>query len=185
MTSRRITRLPAALAAVLALAIAVAAVAAACGSTDSVTVEPSPTITPSVVASVVPGTITDAARSGDLRAFLSAVTAAGLQKTLQQAGPFTVFAPNDEALGAITLDDLKRDDKLSDVLAYHIVPGQNIVLADVSSGDSFMTEEGQSVTVTFDGGATLVNDATVTAAYAGADWTLYVIDRVLFPPVED
>lgn len=154
---------------------------AACGSGES-TADPSPTVTPSVVASVVPGTITDAARSGDLGAFLSAVAAAGLQTQLEEAGPFTVFAPSNEALGAITLDQLKQSDSLKDVIAYHIVPGVNVKLAETSSGDTFVTDEGGSLTITFDGGATLVNDATVVRAYAGTDWTLYVVDRVLFPP---
>ena len=69
------------------------------------------------------------------------------------------------------------------MVGYHIVPGQNIQLSAIQSGDSFVTDEGAPLTITFDGSTTLVNDATVVAAYAGTDWTLYVIDRVLFPPV--
>ena len=128
------------------------------------------------------GTLTEAAQSGDLGAFLSAVTAAGLQQKLQEAGQFTVFAPNKAAFGAVSLDQLGQGRTLKDVVGYHIVPGQNIQLSAVQSGDSFVTDEGAPLTITFDGSTTLVNDATVVAAYAGTDWTLYVIDRVLFPP---
>jgi len=168
---------------VLAAVLAVAVLSlAACGSSDTASTEASPTVTPSVVPSVVPGTLTEAAKSGDLGKFLAAVTAAGLQQKLAEAGPFTVFAPSNEALGSITLDDLKQGHKLTDVIAYHIVPGENITLTEIQSGDTFVTDEGSSLTITFDGGATLVDDATVTAAYAGTDWTLYVIDQVLFPP---
>ena len=165
------------------LALALAATLTACSSNGGAGSSPSPTVTPSVVPSVTTGTLTEAAQSGDLGAFLSAVTAAGLQQKLQEAGQFTVFAPNKAAFGAISLDQLGQGRTLKDVVGYHIVPGQNIQLSAVQSGDSFVTDEGAPLTITFDGGATLVNDATVVAAYAGTDWTLYVIDRVLFPPV--
>jgi uncharacterized surface protein with fasciclin (FAS1) repeats len=163
------------------LALALAATLTACSSNGAGS-SPSPTVTPSVVPSVVPGSFTEAAQSGDLGGFLRAVTAAGLQQKLLEAGPFTVFAPNKQAFGAVSLDQLGQGRKLKDVVGYHIVPGQNIQLGAIQSGATFVTEEGAPLTVTFDGGATLVNDATVVAAYAGTDWTLYVIDRVLFPP---
>lgn len=164
------------------LGLALAAALTACSSDGAAGSSPSPTITPSIVPSVVPGTVTEAAQSGDLGAFLSAVTAAGLQQKLQDAGAFTVFAPNKEAFGAISLGELGQGSRLKDVVGYHIVPGQSIQLDAIQSGDTFVTDEGEPLTITFDGGATLVNDATVVAAYAGSDWTLYVIDRVLFPP---
>lgn len=164
------------------LTLALATTLTACSSDGAADSSPSPTVTPSVVPSVAPGTVTEAAQSGDLGAFLSAVTAAGLQKKLQEAGEFTVFAPNKEAFGAISLDQLGQGSGLRDVIGYHIVPGQNVQLSEVRSGDTFVTEEGEPLTISFDGSTTFVNDATVVAAYAGSDWTLYVIDRVLFPP---
>jgi uncharacterized surface protein with fasciclin (FAS1) repeats len=164
------------------LALALATTLTACSSNGAAGSSPSPTVTPSVVPSVVSGTVTEAAQSGDLGGFLTAVTAAGLQTKLQEAGQFTVFAPNKQAFGAVSLDQLGQGRRLRDVVGYHIVPGQNIQLSAIQSGATFVTDEGAPLTITFDGGATLVNDATVVAAYAGTDWTLYVIDRVLFPP---
>lgn len=174
-----------ALALVVALITLLALTLTSCGSESSESSpSPSPTITPSVVASQVPGSVLDAAKSGDLDAFLKAVTAAGLQKQLAKAGPFTVFAPNDEAFASMTLPQLKLNaENLKAVVQYHVVSGQDIELQDVSDGQQFTTLQGEPVTFTFDGaGGTMVNDATVVAAYAGAEWTIYAVDKVLTPP---
>jgi uncharacterized surface protein with fasciclin (FAS1) repeats len=170
-----------------AVATAVAIGAAGCGSSEdaasSPTPQPSATVTTSVIPSPVPGTALDAAKAGDLNAFLAAVAAAGLQKELSSKGPFTLFAPNEEAFKSVSVSDLRQNIKqLKDVLEYHIVPGENIQLADVTDGQTFVTAEGAPLTITLDGGTTLVNDATVVSAYTGGDWTIYVIDQVLFPP---
>lgn len=178
--STRTKRLAAGLA-LAAAAVVLAIAVAACGGNAEPAAGASPTLTPSIVPSVVPGSITDAAKSGDLGAFLAAVTAAGLQTKLEEDGPFTVFAPNKDAFGAISLDQLKESRELKDVLEYHIVPGQNITLADVTSGDTFVTDEGSPLTITVDGGTTYVNDAQIVAAYEGSTWTLYVIDKILSP----
>jgi uncharacterized surface protein with fasciclin (FAS1) repeats len=178
--SQRTKRFAAGLVVVVAVAIGALAIAA-CGAESEPTDGASPTLVPSIVPSVVPGTITDAAKAGDLGAFLSALTAAGLQAKLEEDGPFTVFAPNKDAFAAISLDQLEEARALKDVLEYHIIPDQNVQLADVTSGDTFTTDEGSPVTITIDDGATYVNDAQIVAAYAGSTWTLYVIDRILSP----
>ena len=126
------------------LALALAATFTACSSDGAAGSSPSPTVTPSVVPSVTSGTLTEAAQSGDLGAFLSAVTAAGLQKKLQEAGEFTVFAPNKAAFGAISLDQLGQGRTLKDVVGYHIVPGQNIQLSAVQSGDTLRDRRGRA-----------------------------------------
>lgn len=179
----RRTRLSA-LAALAAAAVIVLA-AAGCGSgSSSASPTPSPTITPKVVPSVSAGTILEAARAGDLNAFLGAVALAGLQNTLAQKIPFTVFAPNDEAFKSIGLEELKQDlPKLKSILAYHIVPTEDLKLADIKNGQTAMTYEGSPLTFTVNGGAVMVNDAGVVQVIEGPMWTIFVIDKVLVPAV--
>ena len=179
----RRTRLSA-LAALAAAAVIVLA-AASCGSgSSSASPTPSPTITPKVVPSVSAGTILEAARAGDLNAFLGAVALAGLQNTLAQKIPFTVFAPNDEAFKSIGLEELKQDlPKLKSILAYHIVPTEDLKLADIKNGQTAMTYEGSPLTFTVNGGAVMVNDAGVVQVIEGPMWTIFVIDKVLVPAV--
>jgi uncharacterized surface protein with fasciclin (FAS1) repeats len=159
--------------------------AAGCGSgSSSASPSPSPTITPKVVPSVSTGTILEAARAGDLNAFLEAVALAGLQNTLAQKIPFTVFAPNDEAFKSIGLEQLKQDlPKLKSILAYHIVPTEDLKLADIKNGQTAMTYEGSPLTFTVNGGAVMVNDARVVQVIEGPMWTIFVIDKVLVPAV--
>lgn len=172
---------------IMAVAAASAFVFAACGDssspTTSPTPSPTPTVTPSVVLSPVPGSAADAAKSGDLNQFVKIVTAAGLEKQLAEKGPWTIFAPSDEAFKSVPLTQLLADVKqLKSVVAYHIVPDVNIQLSDVQDGQTFVTAEGSPVAITFDGGARLVNSATIVSGYAGTNWTIYVIDQVLSPP---
>jgi len=175
------------LSALVALAVSAAIVLAAvgCGSgSSSASPTPSPSITPKVVPSVSTGTILEAAQAGDLNAFLGAVALAGLQKTLDQKIPFTVFAPNDEAFKSIGLEGLKQDlPKLKSILAYHVVPAENLKLADIKNGQKALTYEGSAVTFTVNGGAVMVNDANVVQAIEGPAWTIFVIDKVLVPAV--
>jgi len=177
------------LSALAALAVSAAIVLAAVGcgsgsSSASPTPSPSPSITPKVVPSVSTGTILEAARAGDLNAFLGAVALAGLQDTLDQKIPFTVFAPNDEAFKSIGLEGLKQDlPKLKSILAYHIVPTEDLKLADIKNGQKALTYEGSAVTFTVNGGAVMVNDANVVQVIEGPAWTIFVIDKVLVPAV--
>jgi uncharacterized surface protein with fasciclin (FAS1) repeats len=175
---------PAALAA-LAVAALIVLAAAGCGSGSSpASPAPSPSITPEVVPSVSTGTIIEAAKAGDLKSFLGAVALAGLQKTLDQKIPFTVFAPNDEAFTNIGLADLSKDlPKLKSILDYHIVPTENLKLADITNGEKAMTYEGSPVVFTVDGGAVKVNDANVVQVIEGPTWSIFVIDKVLVPAV--
>ena len=174
-------------AALAALAVAALIVSAAvgCGSgSSSASPSPSPSLTPKVVPSVSGGTIIEAAKAGDLNTFLGAVALGGLQKTLEQKIPFTVFAPNDEAFKSIGLEELKQDlPKLKSILAYHIVPTEDLKLADIESGQKAMTFEGSPLTFTASGGSVRVNDANVVQVIEGPTWSIFVIDKVLVPLV--
>ena len=98
--------------------------------------------------------------AGSFNTLVTAVKAAGLVDTLKGAGPFTVFAPTDEAFAKVpkeTLDALLADkDKLTAVLTYHVVPGL-VMSKDVSAG-KVKTVQGSELTITTDGGVK-VDDA--------------------------
>ncbi len=110
---------------------------------------------------------------------------AGLTDTLRGAGPYTVFAPTDEAFKAVpakTLESLARDkEQLKAVLMYHVVPGK-VVAADIKSGKT-KTAQGADVVVSKAGGFVTVEEALVTQADVPAsNGVVHVIDRVLIPP---
>ncbi|MFN0114279.1 MAG: fasciclin domain-containing protein [Paracoccaceae bacterium] len=116
----------------------------------------------------------------------AALTAAGLVDTLKGPGPFTVFAPTDNAFAALpagTVEDLlkpENKDKLTAVLTYHVVPGK-VMSADLTNGMKAKTVNGAEVTIMTEGGVT-VNDAKVTAAdIAASNGVIHVIDKVLLP----
>jgi transforming growth factor-beta-induced protein len=137
-----------------------------------------------------PGTIPEvAASAGSFTTLLAAVEAAGLSETLSGEGPFTVFAPTDEAFAAAiealgtTPEELLANPDLADILTYHVVPGQ-VMAADIVAGD-VATVNGANVTLAVDGGTVTVNDATVvTADVAASNGVIHVIDAVLLPPAE-
>ncbi len=137
-----------------------------------------------------PGTIVDVAASNpDFETLVAAVTAAGLAETLSGEGPFTVFAPTDEAFEALpegVLDALllpENKDALTSILTYHVVSGE-VMAADVTAGD-VPTVEGSTIAITTDDGVK-VNEATVTATDVDAsNGVIHVIDSVLVPPTVD
>lgn len=117
---------------------------------------------------------------------VTALQTAGLVDTLNGEGPFTVFAPTNEAfdkLPAGTLDALLKDPaKLKSILLYHVVSG-NVKAADVVKLTSAKTVEGQDVKISVDGSTVKVNDATVTKTdIETKNGTIHVIDTVLLPP---
>jgi len=117
---------------------------------------------------------------------VTAVKAAGLVETLSGTGPFTVFAPNDEAFAKLpkgTVEALLKDiPKLKRVLTYHVVAG-NVPAAEASKLTSAKTLEGQSVGITSNNGVK-VNDAKVIKADITCDnGVIHVIDTVLTLPV--
>jgi len=115
------------------------------------------------------------------------VQAAGLEETLRGAGPYTVFAPTDDAFAAVpqeTMDALLADPSgaLTDVLTYHVVPGK-VMSTDLSDGMMAETVNGESLKITInDDGTVMVGDATVvTADIETANGVIHVIDTVLVP----
>ncbi len=125
-----------------------------------------------------------AIKAGSFNTLVAAVKAAGLVDTLKGAGPFTLFAPNDEAfakLPAGTVDGLLKDiPKLKKILTYHVVSGK-VMAADVSKMKSAKTVEGSDVKIDASSGVK-VNDSSVTTADVTADnGVIHIIDAVLMP----
>ena len=125
-----------------------------------------------------------AVAAGSFETLVAAVKAAGLVDTLKSDGPFTVFAPTDEAfakLPAGTVEALLKDkDKLTKILTYHVVAGK-VTASDVVKLDSAKTVQGSNVTVDASSGVK-INDATVTTAdIIASNGVIHVIDTVLIP----
>ncbi len=125
-----------------------------------------------------------AVNAGSFNTLVAAVKAAGLVDTLKGAGPFTVFAPTDDAfakLPAGTVDALLKDiPQLKKILTYHVVSGK-VLAADVVKLKSAKTVEGTEVKIDASNGVKL-NDSTVTTADVAADnGVIHIIDTVLIP----
>jgi len=122
--------------------------------------------------------------NGNFKTLVKAVQEAGLVDTLKGEGPFTVFAPTDEAfakLPAGALQGLLKDKaKLAQVLTYHVVPGK-VMAADIKPGQ-VKTVEGQPVRLQVSGGVVMVNNAKVTQAdVVASNGVIHVIDKVIMP----
>jgi uncharacterized surface protein with fasciclin (FAS1) repeats len=127
-----------------------------------------------------------AVAAGNFTTLAAALTEAGLIKTLKGEGPFTVFAPTDEAfakLPAGTVEALLKDkEKLTAILTYHVVAGK-VMAADVVNLTSAKTVNGAEIAIKVDGGTVMINDAKVTTAdIAASNGVIHVIDTVLLPP---
>lgn len=123
--------------------------------------------------------------AGSFNTLVAAVQAAGLVDTLKSPGPFTVFAPTDEAfskLPAGTVDALLQDiPQLTKILTYHVVSGK-VLAADVVNLDSAPTVEGSTVKIDASNGGVKINDANVVTPDVEADnGVIHVIDTVLIP----
>ena len=136
------------------------------------------------------GTIVDVAvGAGNFSTLVAAVTAADLVETLSGEGPFTVFAPTDDAFAALpagVLDALLLPENkalLAQILTYHVVSGK-VMAADVTDGD-VATVEGQTIALSTANGVT-VNGATVVSADVPAsNGVIHAIDAVILPPGVD
>ena len=131
--------------------------------------------------------VENAAGSADHTTLVAAVTAAGLAETLSGAGPFTVFAPTNEAfakLPAGTVDNLLKPEMKTDltsVLTYHVVPGA-IKAADLKDGQQLKTVQGKELTVSIKDGKVMIDGATVTIAdVISSNGVTHVIDAVVLP----
>lgn len=129
-----------------------------------------------------------AVEAGQFTTLAAALGAAGLVETLKGDGPFTVFAPTDEAfakLPAGTVENLlkpENKDQLVAILTYHVVPG-SVMAADVVSLSEATTVNGATVDIDVNGGSVMINDATVVATdIAASNGVIHVIDTVILPP---
>jgi transforming growth factor-beta-induced protein len=126
----------------------------------------------------------------DFSTLVAAVQAAGLVEALQGEGPFTVFAPTNDAFAALpegTLEKLLADPSgdLAQILLYHVVPGA-VMSSDLSDGMQAETLQGAPVTFTIDGDKVMVNDSNVVAAdIVAGNGVIHVIDSVLLPPAAE
>ena len=128
-----------------------------------------------------------AVAADDFNTLVAAVQAAGLVETLKGDGPFTVFAPTDEAFAALpegTVENLLRPenkDQLVAVLTYHVIPGK-VMSADIAGKKlSVATVQGSSVAIDATSGV-MVDDASVVAADVEAsNGVIHVIDKVILP----
>ena len=117
---------------------------------------------------------------------IAAAQVAGLVETLTGEGPFTVFAPTDEAFAALgqdTISALLADPAaLREILLYHVVPG-NLDSAAVVAADTLTSVQGSEIDVTVEGESVRVNDANVIAVdVAASNGIIHVIDAVILPP---
>jgi uncharacterized surface protein with fasciclin (FAS1) repeats len=131
--------------------------------------------------------VTTAVAAGDFKTLAAALQAAGLVETLQGKGPFTVFAPTDEAFAKLpkgTVEELlkpENKDKLISVLTYHVVPGK-VMAKDVMGLQSAKTVNGQSLAVATKDGAVTIDGAHVTKAdIECSNGVIHVIDSVVLP----
>ncbi len=125
-----------------------------------------------------------ATTAGSFKTLVAAVQAAGLGDTLSGPGPFTVFAPTDEAfakLPAGTVQGLLKDiPKLTEILTFHVVPGK-LMAADVAKLTSAKTVQGQHVTIAALNGVTINGANVITPNIEAENGVIHIIDRVILP----
>ena len=143
-----------------------------------------------VIEEPLPDIVDTAIAAGSFNTLVAAVQAAGLEDTLRGEGPFTVFAPADDAFAGLpegTLDSLlipENLDQLTSILTYHVVPGK-LMAADVVGMTSIDTVNGQPLTVTVMNGNVMIDGANVILTDIGAsNGVIHVIDAVVMPPPE-
>jgi len=178
----------------LALALGVVFMYACGGSQETTTTEE--TTVKEVVEETVPeevatakDIVTLAVETETLSTLVAAVKAGDLVEVLQGDGPFTVFAPTNDAFAALpagTLEDLlkpENKDKLVAILKYHVVPGK-VMSTDLSDGMTAATANGAEVTITTTDGAKVNGANVVMADIEASNGVVHVIDAVILPPTE-
>jgi uncharacterized surface protein with fasciclin (FAS1) repeats len=175
--------------AVAATAVLATLTLAACGSSSSSSATSAPAASsssPAASTPASPGTIVDvAAANPDFSTLVAAVTAAGLAETLSSDGPFTVFAPTNEAfakLPAGLVDKLllpANKDVLVKILTYHVLASK-VMAADVKDG-KVATVEGSQLTLDTMNGVKVDGATVTTADVAASNGVIHVIDTVLVP----
>jgi uncharacterized surface protein with fasciclin (FAS1) repeats len=126
-----------------------------------------------------------ASSAGTFETLLAALKAAGLVETLQSEGPFTVFAPTDEAFARLpdgTVENLLANpDQLKQVLLYHVVPGK-VTASEVVGLSSATTAQGSDITIALNGATVMINNAKVTQTdVMASNGVIHIIDTVIVP----
>jgi hypothetical protein len=170
-----------------AIAVVMALTLSACGSDKEETVE---AVAEETTEATTVGTIVDVASgAGNFGTLVAAVTAAELVETLSGEGPFTVFAPTDEAFAALpagVVDALLLPENkalLAQILTYHVVSGK-VMAADVTDSD-VATVEGQTVKLSTADGVSVNGAKVVSADVAASNGVIHAIDAVILPPGVD
>ncbi len=152
---------------------------------------PAPTDTPESMSeeAAMADIVDTAVAAGNFTTLVAAVQAAGLVDALKGEGPFTVFAPTDEAFAALpegTVEGLLADpEALSNILLYHVVPGK-VMAADVRDGLTAATLQGSEVTFSVSDDGVKINDANIIATdIEASNGVIHVIDAVILPPAEE
>jgi len=179
----------------LAAMLTLSMLAAACGSDEAaesvVADDASEEMATDEAMADEPGTIVDVAvGAGTFTTLVAAVTEAGLVDTLSGDGPFTVFAPTDEAFAAalealgLTVEELLASPDLGAILTYHVLAGGVDAATAISlDGQSADTVNGASIDISVVDGSVMINNATVIDAdIAASNGIIHVIDTVLLPP---
>ncbi|MEM6466356.1 MAG: fasciclin domain-containing protein [Pseudomonadota bacterium] len=146
------------------------------------------TVTPTIAGDVMLKDIVDTAAGAEtFSTLVAAVTAADLVETLKSEGPFTVFAPTDEAFAALpegTVDTLlkpENKDQLVAVLTYHVLPGK-VMSGDIAGKElSVATVNGEEVDVNATDGVMVDNATVVAADIEASNGVIHVIDTVILP----
>jgi uncharacterized surface protein with fasciclin (FAS1) repeats len=177
--------------------VVLALVLAACGTPATPAPEPTAMPEPTAVPTEMPEmpkTIVDiAVEDGRFTTLVAAVQAAGLADTLSSEGPFTVFAPTDDAFAKLpegTVEALLADiPALTDILLYHVVPGK-VMAADVVGQDGQSAETalaGSSINIKVDGDKVILNDNVnvIITDIEASNGVIHVVDAVLLPPADE
>lgn len=132
----------------------------------------------------MPKNIVDTAREAGFETLVAAIDGAGLAPTLAGEGPFTVFAPSEEAFAQLpegTVEALLLEpDTLAKVLTYHVVPGR-VLAADVKGPASASTVNGEQLTISIDGAIHVDGAQILSADIEASNGVIHAIDRVLLP----
>jgi transforming growth factor-beta-induced protein len=179
----------------IVMSLVLAACAPQATPTAAPTAMPEPTAAPTEAPVEVQTIVDIAVADGRFTTLVAAVQAAGLAETLSGDGPFTVFAPTDEAFAALpagTLDELLKPEnkqQLTDILLYHVVPGK-VMAADVAGLDGKMADtalEGKQIGVKVDMGSVYLNENTkvIITDIEASNGVIHVIDTVLLPASDE
>ena len=141
---------------------------------------------PAFAGSMKKDIVDTAVNAGTFSPLVAAVEAADLVDTLKGDGPFTVFAPTDDAFAALpegTVEDLllpENKEKLIEILTYHVVPGK-VMSGDLSDDMAATTVQGSDIMIDLDNGV-MVEEATVVSAdIETSNGVIHVIDKVILP----